>query len=221
MEYVSRSFQSLLVKQRNLTVFLTVTCCLVFRFGWQYWCRCSYGLCGLWSRLDSSSGLYNLRGYPWNCYWMWRWFWWGNLENSYSILDYYVLNNVLNLLQITVVCCHVQFHKAVVIDHIKYAVTKLGCDHSLIAADNLIDSPVILGSEGIKVGLIFFWEMQTCTYMQTSLFADEFVLFIKISCASELQKRLYVRVALLGRVSSVLFTAVICWLLWLISCYIA
>lgn len=37
------------------------------------------------------------------------------------------------------------------IDHIKYAVTDLGCDHSLIAADNLIDSSVILGSEGIKV----------------------------------------------------------------------
>jgi hypothetical protein len=47
----------------------------------------------------------------------------------------------------------VQFHKAVVIDHVKYAITKLGCDHSLIAADNLIDSSVILGSEGIKVYL--------------------------------------------------------------------
>ena len=46
-----------------------------------------------------------------------------------------------------------QFHKAVVIDHVKYAITKFGSDHSLIAADNLIDSYVILGSEGIKVHL--------------------------------------------------------------------
>lgn len=51
-------------------------------------------------------------------------------------------------------CCYVQYQQAVVIDHLKYAVTKLGCDHSLIAADVLIDSPVILGSEGIKVSSI-------------------------------------------------------------------
>ena len=37
------------------------------------------------------------------------------------------------------------------IDHLKYAITNLGFDHSLIAADNLVDSSVILGSEGIKV----------------------------------------------------------------------
>lgn len=48
-----------------------------------------------------------------------------------------------------------EYQQAVVIDHIKYAVTKLGCDHSLIAADNLIVSPVILGSEGIKEPILY------------------------------------------------------------------
>ncbi|KAG0623990.1 hypothetical protein M758_3G215800 [Ceratodon purpureus] len=48
-----------------------------------------------------------------------------------------------------------EFHKAVVIDHVKYAITKFGSDHSLIAADNLIDSSVILGSEGIKEPILY------------------------------------------------------------------
>lgn len=44
-----------------------------------------------------------------------------------------------------------QFDKAVVIDHKEFAITQNEVDHSLIAADSLIDSPVLLGSEGIKV----------------------------------------------------------------------
>jgi len=86
----------------------------------------------------------------------------------------------------------VQFYKAVVIDHIKYAVTKLGCDHSLIAADNLIDSPVILGSEGIKVGLKTF---DRCRHVLTrrqvclGFIADDFDISIKVSSASGLKKR--------------------------------
>uniref|UniRef100_A0A7I4CPW3 Dolichyl-diphosphooligosaccharide--protein glycosyltransferase 48 kDa subunit n=1 Tax=Physcomitrium patens TaxID=3218 RepID=A0A7I4CPW3_PHYPA len=48
-----------------------------------------------------------------------------------------------------------EFEKAVVIDHVKYAITPLGDDHSLIAADNLIDSTVILGSQGIKEPILY------------------------------------------------------------------
>lgn len=91
--------------------------------------------------------------------------------------------------------CHVQFHKAVVIDHIKYAITKLGSDHSLIAADNLIDSPVILGSEGIKVGLKTF---DRCRHVHArrqvclGFIADDFDVSIKVSSASGLKKNLHV-----------------------------
>ena len=42
-----------------------------------------------------------------------------------------------------------------VIDHLNFAVTKSEMDHTLIASDLFIDSPVILGSKGIQVGPAF------------------------------------------------------------------
>ena len=48
-----------------------------------------------------------------------------------------------------------EFDRAVVIDHMKYAITKFGSDHSLIAADIAIDSDVLLGKEGITAPILF------------------------------------------------------------------
>jgi hypothetical protein len=44
-----------------------------------------------------------------------------------------------------------------VIDHLNFAVTRTEMDHTLIASDSFLDSPVILGSEGIRVGLMFLF----------------------------------------------------------------
>ena len=41
---------------------------------------------------------------------------------------------------------------AVVIDHLNFAVSKSEMDHTLIASDLLLDSPVILGDKVIQVG---------------------------------------------------------------------
>ena len=41
---------------------------------------------------------------------------------------------------------------SVVIDHLNFAVSKNEMDHTLIASDLLLDSPVILGDKTIQVG---------------------------------------------------------------------